>query len=93
MAAPGSPYVGYIVGFSALAAVLALNQFVFRRRWKSYPTAAQYLAAHPECDKAGGIVCHQCRGRTSSLAVKDHGRLYRCAWCETELYRVDGGGA
>jgi hypothetical protein len=45
------PYTGYIVGGTGLAAVLLLNQLIFRQRWKSYPTLAQYLAAHPECNR------------------------------------------
>jgi hypothetical protein len=82
---------GYIVGFGALAAVLLLNRWFFRRRWKSYPTATEYLAAHPGARKAGEIVCHRCDGKPMSLAVGDKGRLYRCAFCEIELYRVDCG--
>jgi hypothetical protein len=85
-----SPWLGYIVGFGALGAVLLLNQWIFQRRWKSYPTAEQYLAAHPGCRKAGDIVCHRCNGKALSLAVRGRGRLYRCAFCEDELYRVDG---
>jgi hypothetical protein len=29
-------YSGYIVGFAVLAAVLLLNQLIYRCRWKSY---------------------------------------------------------
>jgi hypothetical protein len=82
-------WTGYIVGFGALSGVLLLNQWIFQRRWKSYPTAEQYLAAHPGSRKGGDIVCHQCKGEASSLAVRGRDRLYRCAFCETELYRVD----
>jgi len=82
---------GYIIGFGVLAGVLLLNQWIFRRRWTSYPTAEAYLAAHPQARQGGGIVCHQCRGKPASMAVGDKGRLYRCAFCETELYRVDRG--
>lgn len=89
MAAQGSPLTGYIVGFGALAAVVLLNQWIFSRRWKSYPTAEQYQSAHPASRKAGEIVCHQCGGKPASLTVGGRGRLYRCAFCETELYRVD----
>ena len=44
---------GYIVGAGGLGAILLLNQFIFRRRWQAYPTAAQYLAAHPGCSRRG----------------------------------------
>jgi hypothetical protein len=30
-------YHGYIIGFAAVAAVLLLNQLIYRRCWKSYP--------------------------------------------------------
>ena len=33
-------YGGYVIGAGALAAVLLLNQVMFRHRWKSYPTLA-----------------------------------------------------
>jgi hypothetical protein len=84
--------MGWVIGFGALAAVLVLNQWIFRRRWTSYPTAAEYVKAHPGSRKAGEIVCHRCAGKPASLAVGDKGRLYRCAFCETELYRVDREG-
>ncbi|HEY4031270.1 MAG TPA: hypothetical protein VGM25_13050 [Caulobacteraceae bacterium] len=80
---------GYILGFGVLAAVLLLNRWVFRRNWRSYPTAAEYLAAHPGARNAGEIVCHTCKGKPASLGLRDKDRLYRCAFCETELYRVD----
>jgi hypothetical protein len=89
MADPPSPWMGYIVGFGALAAVLLLNQWIFSRRWKSYPTAAEYLAAHPESRKAGDIVCYRCGNRPARMGVRGRGSLYRCTWCEDELYRVD----
>jgi hypothetical protein len=91
-ASPGEvpgPYQGYILGFLALAAVLLLTQLIFRRRWRSYPTRAAYLAAHPDCDTAWGVACSRC-GRTAlGGGVIGAGRIYRCGWCEIELYRVD----
>jgi DNA-directed RNA polymerase subunit RPC12/RpoP len=83
------PYMGIILGVLALAAVLLLNQVIFRQRWQSYPTRAQYLAAHPDCDKADGITCDRCGTTAVHLGVRGKGALYRCSWCETELFRVD----
>jgi hypothetical protein len=80
---------GWFVGVGALAAVLLLNQWIFRRRWTSYPTAAEYLAAHPGSRKAGGIVCHRCGKTPARMGVSGRGSLYRCTGCEDELYRVD----
>ena len=85
-------YGGLILGFAVLAAVLLLNQALFRRRWTSYPTREQYLAAHPECAKAGAIACHRCGQPATAAGVVGAGRIYRCAWCERELFRVDRGG-
>src|SRR5215813_188075 len=82
-------YHGLIVGFAALAVVLLLNQLIFRHRWKSYPTLEEYLASHPACDTADGIVCSRCRQRALGGGVIGAGRIYRCSWCDTELYRVD----
>jgi hypothetical protein len=87
------PYTGYIVGVAGLAAVLLLNQVIFRRRWKSYPTLAQYLATHPECNKAEGVVCSHCGTVVARIGVSGRGSLHRCTWCETELYRIDRNGA
>ncbi|QPF91418.1 hypothetical protein [Bradyrhizobium commune] len=84
-------YHGLIIGFAALAAVLLLNQLIYRRSWTSYPTREDYLAAHPGCATADGVVCDRCRQKASSMPVKGAGRIYRCAWCETDLYRVDRG--
>jgi hypothetical protein len=85
------PYSGYIIGFGALAAVLVLNQLIFRNRWKSYPTLAQYLAAHPECNRASGVVCDRCGTKAARAGVSGRGSIYRCTWCDSELYRVDRG--
>ncbi|CCE11487.1 hypothetical protein BRAS3843_700001 [Bradyrhizobium sp. STM 3843] len=85
-------YHGWIVGFAALAAVLLLNQLIYRRRWKSYPTLEQYLATHPGCHEAEGVVCSRCRRKALGARVINAGRIYRCAWCETELYRIDKTG-
>ena len=82
-------YHGLIIGFAGLAAVLLLNQLIFRHRWKSYPTLDEYLAAHPGCETAAGIVCSRCGQRASGMGVMGTGRLYMCTRCETELYRVD----
>ena len=81
------PYKGLIIGFGVLAAVLLLNLLIYRRRWQSYPTQAQYLAAHPACNQAGGITCHRCGQKAARLGVPGRGRIYRCSWCDTELYR------
>jgi hypothetical protein len=83
------PYQGYVLGFLALAAVLLLNQLIFRRRWRSYPTRDEYLAAHPDCDTAGGVTCSRCGRKALGGGVIGAGRIYRCGWCEIELYRVD----
>jgi hypothetical protein len=85
-------YHGYVVGFAALVAVLLFNQLVYRRCWKSYPTLEEYLTAHPGCDTTGGIVCSRCRQRAAGGAVMGTGRIYRCTWCDTELYRIDRVG-
>jgi hypothetical protein len=82
-------YHGLILGFAALAAVVLLNQLIYRRRWKIYPTLDEYLATHPGCDTTEGIVCSRCRRRALGAEVISTGRIYRCAWCETELYRID----
>ena len=82
-------YHGYIAGFAALGAVLLLNQLIFRRRWTSYPTLDEYLAAHPGCDTTEGVVCNRCRQTVSGAGVIGTGRIYRCTWCDTELYRAD----
>jgi DNA-directed RNA polymerase subunit RPC12/RpoP len=87
--APLCPYSGYIIGVAALAAVLLLNQLIYRHRWNSYPTLTQYLAAHPECNKAEGVVCDRCGTKVARVGVSGRGRIYRCTWCETELYRID----
>jgi hypothetical protein len=82
-------YHGLIIGFAVLAAVLFLNQLIYRRRWTSYPTREQYLAAHPGCDTVDGIVCDTCRRKAMVGPVPSMGRIYRCGWCDTELYRID----
>jgi hypothetical protein len=83
-------YHGLFIGFALLGAVLLFNQLVYSRRWKSYPTLKQYLAAHPGCDTIDGVVCDICRRKALGMNVPGSGRIYRCGWCETELYRVDG---
>ncbi|TYM00378.1 hypothetical protein FXB40_00600 [Bradyrhizobium rifense] len=82
-------YHGLIIGFAVLALVLPANLLIYRRNWTSYPTREAYLAAHPGCDTVDGIVCAKCRQKAASMAVPHAGRLYRCTWCDTELYRVD----
>ena len=42
-----------------------------------------------DIDTAGGVVCKSCRGKAMGMNVPGSGRIYGCAWCETELYRVD----
>ena len=83
---------GYIIGFAALAAVLLVNQFIYRRYWKSYPTLEEYLAAHPGCSTTAGIVCSRCGQRAAGMGVIGAGRIYNCTRCETELYRIDEVG-
>jgi hypothetical protein len=80
---------GLIIGFAALAGVLFLNQLIYRRRWTSYPSREDYLAAHPGCATGDGVVCAKCRQKAVSMPVRSAGRIYRCTWCDTELYRVD----
>jgi hypothetical protein len=82
-------YIGYLVGFGGLAAVLLLNQVIFRHRWASYPTLDEYLAAHPGCTKPDGVVCSKCGTKALGLGVRGRGRIYRCTSCETELFRMD----
>jgi hypothetical protein len=82
-------YHGLIIGFAVLALVLLLNQLIYRRGWKSYPTREDYLAAHPSCATVGGVVCAKCRQKTASMPVRGSGRIFRCTWCDTDLYRVD----
>ncbi len=78
-------YHGLIIGFAVLALVLFANQLIFRRFWTSYPTREAYLAAHPGCDTADGIVCANAARRRRAWRVPVRGRIYRCTWCETEL--------
>ncbi|WP_439364831.1 hypothetical protein ACNJYD_36575 [Bradyrhizobium sp. DASA03005] len=82
-------YHGLIIGFAALALVLLFNQFAYRRRWTSYPSREDYLAAHPGCATAEGVVCVTCRRKALVAPVAGRGRIYRCGWCDSELYRVD----
>ncbi|MDD1519564.1 hypothetical protein DCG74_07385 [Bradyrhizobium sp. WBAH42] len=82
-------YHGLIIGFAALALVLLFNQFASRRRWTSYPSREDYLAAHPGCATAEGVVCATCRRKALVAPVAGRGRIYRCGWCDSELYRVD----
>ena len=63
-------YQGLIIGFSVLALVLLANLLIYRRNWTSYPTREAYLAAHPGCDTADGIVCAKCRQKAASMAVR-----------------------
>ena len=86
---PFGPYIGFVIGAAALGAVLVLNQVIYRWQWKAYPTLARYLAAHPECDKPQSVVCDHCGTGAAGMGVSGRGRIYRCTWCETELYRVD----
>ena len=82
-------YGGYIFGFATLAAILFLNLLIYRHRWKSYPTLEEYLAAHPECDRVPDVLCSRCGTKAAGAGVVGRGCIYRCTWCETELYRVD----
>lgn len=82
-------YHGLIIGFGALGLVLLFNQLVYRRYWTSYPTREAYLAAHPGCGTVDGVVCATCRRKSAGMTVPHSGRIYRCTWCDTDLYRVD----
>ena len=82
-------YQGLIIGFAFLAVFLLLNQVIYRLFWTSYPTREDYLAAHPGCVSAGGILCATCGQKAASMAVRGSGRVFRCTWCDTELCRVD----
>jgi hypothetical protein len=84
-------YHGLLIGVAALGVVLLANLVAYRRGWKSYPTLKQYLAAHPGCETPGGVVCVICHRRAMGMNVPGSGRIFCCAWCETELYRVDNG--
>lgn len=85
-------YHGYLIGFAALAAVLILNQLIYRRRWKSYPTVKEYVATHPGCSTTAGILCSRCGQRAAESRVIGAGRIYVCTRCETELCRIDRTG-
>ncbi len=85
-------YHGFIIGLVGIAGILLLNQLIYRHWWKSYPTLEEYLAAHPNCDTASGIVCSTCRRLASGGPIIGKGRMYWCTRCETELYRVDQTG-
>ncbi|SFN79316.1 hypothetical protein SAMN05216330_101577 [Bradyrhizobium sp. Ghvi] len=82
-------YHGLIIGFGVLGLVLLFNQFIYRRYWTSYPTREAYIAAHPGCHTADGIVCATCGQKALTGPVAGKGRIYRCDWCDNELYRVD----
>lgn len=84
-------YHGLIIGFAVLALVLLANQLIYRRFWTSYPTREAYLAAHPGCDTMDGVVCATCRRKSVGMTVPRAGRIYRCTWCDTDLYRLDKG--
>ncbi|MBR0779302.1 hypothetical protein JQ625_31175 [Bradyrhizobium diazoefficiens] len=83
-------YHGLVIGFAALGAVLLFNQSVWRRRWTSYPTREAYLAAHPGCDTVDGVRCATCQRKALVGPVAGRRHIYRCGWCDTELYRIDG---
>ena len=55
----------------------------------SYPTLAQYSADHPDCIRGGGVVCHKCGTKAARAGVSGRGDIYRCSWCEDELFRID----
>lgn len=84
-----APYWGLIIGLAFVAAVFALNLLVYRHRWQSYPTMAHYLAQHPDCNKAGGVTCNRCGQKAAALRVGSRGHIYRCTWCDVDLYRID----
>lgn len=82
-------YHGLIIGFAALGAVLLVDQWIYRRSWKSCPSLDDYLAAHPGCRTPDGVVCNACPSKALVAPVARMGRIYRCGWCDTELYRID----
>ena len=82
-------YYGLAIGFAVLASVLLANQLIYRRGWTSYRTREAYLAAHPGCETADGVICSECGQKAASMPVRGSGRIFRCAWCDTDLYRVD----
>ena len=83
------PYIGYIVAFAGLASILLVNQLIYKSRWKNYPTRQQYLAANPGCYRADGILCNRCDRPVLPIRVSGKGIVFRCSWCEDELFRVD----
>jgi hypothetical protein len=87
---PLRAYSGYILSAGVFGAILFINQLTFRARWETYPTQAEYLTAHPHSNRIGGIVCHDCGTKALRGGVSGKGSIYRCSWCETELFRVDG---
>jgi hypothetical protein len=82
-------YHGWALGFAVLASVLLANQLIYRHGWTSYRTREAYLAAHPGCETADGVICSECGQKAASMPVQGRGRIFRCAWCDTDLYRVD----
>ncbi|WP_426411081.1 hypothetical protein [Bradyrhizobium ganzhouense] len=84
-------YQGLIIGFAVLGFFLLLNQVIYRLFWTSYPSREDYLAAHPGCASADGVLCATCGQKAVSMAVRGSGRMFRCTWCDAELFRVDRG--
>jgi len=82
-------YVGLAISAAALGGVLALNQAIYKRRWNKYPTAADYVAAHPKCLKDGKPACYRCGGKPLPIRVRGKGRVFRCSHCEDEVFRED----
>jgi hypothetical protein len=83
------PYGGYLIAAGTFGAILLLNQLIFRHCWESYPTLAQYSADHPDCIRGGGVVCDKCGTKAARAGVSGRGDIYRCSWCEDELFRID----
>lgn len=77
-----------------LGAFALLDQHFDSRKWRKWPTMAEYLREHPQARTADGVKCFCCDARNISthVAVKHNPdkRLHRCDSCSTWLYRNEG---
>ena len=62
------------------------------KKWKSWPTLAEYWDAHPESRTRTGTRCHHCGSthiRFQHFTNKSHDcmLIHKCQHCQTTLYR------
>lgn len=76
----------------ALALFWAMDYYLDKRKWRTWPTLDEYLARHPAM-RTTGVACEKCGGKniSSHQALKQAAefRLHRCDTCSTWLYRND----